>query len=564
VTPALGTPSALVGTNITGTAAGLTAGNVTTNANLTGAVTSVGNATSLGSFTSAQLATALTDETGSGANVFATSPTLVTPILGTPTSATLTNATGLPLSTGVTGTLPVANGGTGTATPSIIAGTNVTVTGTWPNQTIAASGGGGSPGGSTTQVQYNNAGAFGGITGATTNGTALTLVAPVLGTPASATLTNATGLPLSTGVTGTLPVANGGTGLTTTPANGALDIGNGTGFTRTTLTAGSNITITNSSGGISIAAAGGSSQWTTSGTQIYYNTGNVGIGTTSPDTYTDGAKNLTLLSSSAGRANLALVGTQSSADEILARLNFTNTNTSNASYRLCMIDAKRGSDNNSGYFDFSTSNAGTTAVRATITSDGNLLLGSTTNSSNSKLRVNASGQNNVETERETTGAAGHFSFVNPNGSVGTIQTSGSSTLYNTSSDYRLKNTIAPMTGALAKVALLKPCTYKWNVDGSDGQGFIAHELAEVMPQCVSGEKDAVRTEKYEISPFVPATYDEKGNQLTSSIQAVIGEREVPAHQGIDTSFLVATLTAAIQEQQTMVESLKARLDAANL
>jgi hypothetical protein len=93
VTPNLGTPSALVGTNITGTASGLTAGNVTTNANLTGAVTSVGNATSLGSFTSGNLAAALTDETGSGANVFATSPTLVTPVLGTPTSGALTNCT---------------------------------------------------------------------------------------------------------------------------------------------------------------------------------------------------------------------------------------------------------------------------------------------------------------------------------------------------------------------------------------------------------------------------------------------------------------------------------------
>jgi hypothetical protein len=93
VTPNLGTPSTLVGTNITGTASGLTAGSVTTNANLTGAVTSVGNATSLGSFTSANLAAALTDETGSGANVFATSPTLVTPVLGTPTSGNLDNCT---------------------------------------------------------------------------------------------------------------------------------------------------------------------------------------------------------------------------------------------------------------------------------------------------------------------------------------------------------------------------------------------------------------------------------------------------------------------------------------
>ena len=83
VTPALGTPASGIMTNVTGTAAGLTAGNVTTNANLTGAVTSVGNATSLGSFTSANLATALTDETGSGSAVFATSPTLTTPVIST-------------------------------------------------------------------------------------------------------------------------------------------------------------------------------------------------------------------------------------------------------------------------------------------------------------------------------------------------------------------------------------------------------------------------------------------------------------------------------------------------
>jgi hypothetical protein len=62
---------------------------------------------------------------------------------------------------------------------------------------------------------------------------------------------------------------------------------------------------------------------------------------------------------------------------------------------------------------------------------------------------------------------------------------------------------------------------------------------------VTGEKDGTRIERCEISPAVPATFDEEGNELTPAIEAVMGEREVPVYQGMGTRFLVATLTAAI-------------------
>ena len=175
--------------------------------------------------------------------------------------------------------------------------------------------------------------------------------------------------------------------------------------------------------------------------------------------------------------------------------------------------------------------------RVRIDSSGNVLIGTTSTSNPPSQGISLFGNiTNAQLaigHASGTGGGQYYSVFGYAGTtIGGIQQNGTTAVsYNTTSDYRLKEDVAPMTGALAKVAALKPVTYKWKSDGSDGEGFIAHELAEVCPYAVSGEKDAI---------------DADGK---------------PVHQGIDVSFLVATLTAAIQEQQALITSLTDRIAA---
>jgi hypothetical protein len=188
-----------------------------------------------------------------------------------------------------------------------------------------------------------------------------------------------------------------------------------------------------------------------------------------------------------------------------------------------------------GVISFST-NSGLTAntdynktERMRITSGGDVLVGDSSFVADS-LRIDQNGI--ISISRTGTSTQVHHNFYNGNGLVGTISTSGSSTAYNTSSDYRLKENVVEMTGALDRVDALKPSRFNFIADPEKTvDGFLAHEVAEVVPEAVTGEKDAV---------------DEEGN---------------PIYQGIDQSKIVPLLVGAIKELRAEIETLKSQLNA---
>jgi hypothetical protein len=157
----------------------------------------------------------------------------------------------------------------------------------------------------------------------------------------------------------------------------------------------------------------------------------------------------------------------------------------------------------------------------------------------------------------TNGSGGTLmKYLNSGGSqVGAITTNASSTSYLTSSDYRLKEEWVAVADASTRVNALKPVNFAWKLNGSRVDGFLAHELAEVVPEAVAGAKDAMRDEEYEVSP---AVLDDEGAVVTP---AVMGTRSVPDYQGIDQSKLVPLLTAALQEALAAIEALTARVSA---
>lgn len=273
---------------------------------------------------------------------------------------------------------------------------------------------------------------------------------------------------------------------------------------------------------------------------------NVGIGTSSPN------RRLHVQNGSSGASNYGVPGL---AIESSTNVDIQMMGSTTGQLGITFSDSGNNQagfiyyQNNGDYMQFATNGS----ERARIDSSGNLLVNTTAQQTGGNGKLSVAGGSGVaatltnnsfasfytaEVYNYTTstgaGAARYikFSMGSTPTQTGSIIGDGTNTAYNTSSDYRLKENVAPMTGALALVMQQRPVTWTWKTNGKPGKGFIAHWLQEDgAGECVSGEKDAV---------------DADGN---------------PDYQGVDTSFLVATLTAAIQELKAEVDALKAQLGA---
>ena len=208
---------------------------------------------------------------------------------------------------------------------------------------------------------------------------------------------------------------------------------------------------------------------------------------------------------------------------------------------------------NVGDMEFYT-NQGTGPVkRMTILHNGDIDIGSfSTTGASAGVQINPAGSG-ARSSSSATGFSYHYRFYNPNGQCGYIMTNGSATSFVTSSDYRLKENVVDLTGASARVNQLNPSRFNFIADGTDTvvDGFIAHEVATVVPEAIAGTHNEV--EVWKDDEELPDGVSAGDNKLDDD------GNTIPVYQGIDQSKLVPLLTAALQEALAKIDAMEIRL-----
>ena len=266
--------------------------------------------------------------------------------------------------------------------------------------------------------------------------------------------------------------------------------------------------------------------------------GNLGVGTASPS-------GLLNVHNASGDANMFITtGTTTSSTTILFG-DSGSTDRGRVQY-----------DHNGDSMRFHTAGS----ERGRFTSDGKFRLNATSNQVTGYELFTCNGAAGFRNgdasvvgvwQTQTSAFAMQFFSGSAGNNVGSISVTANSTAYNTSSDYRLKEAVTPLTNATDRLKQLNPVRFNFISDADTTvDGFLAHEVSDIVPEAISGEKDAMKDEEYEVTP---AVLDDDGNEVTP---AEMGTRTVPDYQGIDQSKLVPLLVATIQELEARIAALE--------
>jgi hypothetical protein len=292
--------------------------------------------------------------------------------------------------------------------------------------------------------------------------------------------------------------------------------------------------------------------------------GNVGIGTTSPasELHIDSATTSTTLT----------IESDVSPSLFTSGIDFLRSGTAKGARIESLRDAGAGGV---GFNFLTTGNnaeeiSGTLTSRMIIDRSGNLLVGATTTSQVTTPTTDGiylSYNGVVHTARNSASTSNHHVFINSNGSVGTISTNGTSTSYNTSSDYRLKENVVTDWDATTRLKQLKPSRFNFIADADTTvDGFLAHEVQDIVPEAISGTKDATE----ELTNVV---INNVGNVIAKDIEEddwTAGKEDetypsdstweathtANVYQGIDQSKLVPLLVKTIQELEARITALE--------